>query len=234
MRVLIVTADDWGYAASYDEGIVEAATAGAVDAVSAMVTREARDPGPLLATGVEVGLHVELDIPQGRAGEEERERAGAELRRQLERFEELFGRPAAYLDGHHHVHAAPGLGALIAGVARERRLPVRSVDPRHRRLLRCQGVPTPDRLIGRVQPREPALPVELGEGGELPQGVTEWMTHPGRPEGKRAGSSSYDRERDVDLRLLLGLGDRDAWRARGIKRRAHAEALLAETGCELP
>src|SRR4051794_88448 len=39
-RVLIITADDYGYSPRYDEGIVEAAGAGAVDSVSVMVTRE--------------------------------------------------------------------------------------------------------------------------------------------------------------------------------------------------
>jgi predicted glycoside hydrolase/deacetylase ChbG (UPF0249 family) len=219
-QVLIISADDYGYSPAYDRGILEAARAGAVDAVSAMVGREAVDPDPLLATGVEVGLHLELALPHGRAGEGERREAVAELRRQLAGFEELFGRPAAYLDGHHHAHAAPGLAAAIARVAGEQALPVRSVDPPHRRLLRCLGIATPDRLIGRLTEAEPARPSELEA---LPDGVTEWLVHPGHRD---AGSgSSFDRARDEDLQLLLDLGDREAWRGRGIGRRTHREAL---------
>jgi hypothetical protein len=79
------------------------------------------------------------------------------------------------------------------------------VTPRHRRLLRCQGVPTPDRLVGRLDEDEPALPEEIrmvarGEG-ELPPGVTEWMVHPGRPDP--GSGSAYDRGRAEELDLLL-------------------------------
>jgi predicted glycoside hydrolase/deacetylase ChbG (UPF0249 family) len=219
-RVLIISADDYGYSPAYDRGILEAAGAGAVDAVSAMVDREGLDPEPLLATGVEIGLHLELAPLKGRAGEGERRDAVAELRRQLGRFEELFGRRAAYLDGHHHAHAAPGLAAAIARNAGEHRLPVRSVDARHRRLLRCLGIATPDRLIGRLSEAEPARPPELEA---LPEDVTEWMVHPGYREA--SGGSSYDAGREEDLRLLLEFADAEAWRRRGIERRTHAAAL---------
>src|SRR5215212_4037563 len=100
---LIITADDYGYSPRYDEGIVEAAGAGAVDSVSVMVTREPLNPGPLLATGVEVGLHLELpeELTAGpRAGPGERDAALRGLRDQLEQFESSMGQPPAYLDGH--------------------------------------------------------------------------------------------------------------------------------------
>jgi predicted glycoside hydrolase/deacetylase ChbG (UPF0249 family) len=208
---LIVNADDYGYGRSYDRGILEAARARALDAVSAMVLREGCDPEPLLETGVEVGLHLELPGWRGElphpAGPGDREAAITALRDQLRRFGELFGRPPAHLDGHHHCHAAPGLAAAVGRVAREHRLPVRSVNPRHRRLLRCQGVPTPDRLIGRLDEDEPALPEEIGTvargEGDLPPGVTEWMVHPGRPDP--AFGSAYDRGRAEELDLLLRL-----------------------------
>jgi predicted glycoside hydrolase/deacetylase ChbG (UPF0249 family) len=219
--ILIIAADDYGYSPAYDRGILEAAGAGAIDAVSAMVDRGGLVPQALLSTGVEVGLHLELAMPEGRAGEEERHAAIAELRRQLERFEDRFGRPAAYLDGHHHAHAAPGLAAGIARVAGERGLSVRSVDARHRRLLHCLGVATPDRLIGRLSESEPVRPPELET---LRSGVTEWMVHPGHSDP--ASGSSYDAGREQDLRLLLELGDRSAWLARGVLRRTHTEALL--------
>jgi predicted glycoside hydrolase/deacetylase ChbG (UPF0249 family) len=211
-HALIITADDYGYRRSYDGGILEAAQAGALDAVSAMVLRKGCDPVPLLETGVEVGLHLELPEWRGdlrhSAGPGDREAAIAALSNQLRRFGKLFGRPPAHLDGHYHCHAAPGLAAAVGRVAREQRLPVRSVTARHRRLLRCQGVPTPDRLVGRLDEDEPALPAEIravarGEG-ELPPGVTEWMVHPGRSDP--ASGSAYDRGRAEELDLLLRLG----------------------------
>jgi predicted glycoside hydrolase/deacetylase ChbG (UPF0249 family) len=209
--VLIIAADDYGYSTRYDEGIVEVAGAGAVDSVSVMVTRDGLAAEPLLATGVEVGLHLELprELTEGeRAGARAREAALAGLRQQIERFETAMGRPPAYLDGHRHCHAHPGLASAIAREAARRALPMRSVGIPHRRILRREAVATPDRLVGRYS-EEPvgALPVELepvveGEG-ELPPGVTEWMTHPGHSDP--GSGSGYDRAREEDLDLLLSL-----------------------------
>jgi predicted glycoside hydrolase/deacetylase ChbG (UPF0249 family) len=214
---LIVTADDYGYVSAYDEGILEAARAGAVDAVSAMVGRERCDPTKLVGAGIEIGLHLELPAPEGgadgpdwsgagRASDREREVAGAALSDQLARFEDLFGAAPAFLNGHHHCHARPGLANIIARVAAERALPVRSVSARHRRLLRCLGVDTPDRLLGRLAPSEPALPSPLEGGGEdLPRGVSEWMVHPGKRDP--GSGSAYDAAREEDLELVLRLRD---------------------------
>jgi predicted glycoside hydrolase/deacetylase ChbG (UPF0249 family) len=225
--LLIVTADDYGYRRPYDEGILEAARAGAVDAVSAMVGRRC-EPRPLLETGVEIGLHLELpgisaEERGARAGGHERERARRELILQLERFQELFGRPPAHIDGHHHCHAAAGLASVLARVASERGLPVRSVSPSHRRLLRCLGIPTPDRLIGRLDASEPALPALLERAEGLPAGVTEWMVHPGRRDPD--SGSSYDAAREEDLNLVLSLR-----RRLGPLRTTHAAALGRRPG----
>jgi predicted glycoside hydrolase/deacetylase ChbG (UPF0249 family) len=219
---LIITADDYGYGQSYDRGILEAAGAGAVDAVSAMVRRDGLDAGALLDTGVEIGLHLELpEGPQIRGGAGEA--VAAAVREQLERFEELFGRPAAHLDGHHHCHARRAAAAIVAREAAARGIPVRSVDDAHRALLRRAGVATPDRLVGRLsEEAQAALPVELRpaveEGGELPRGVTEWMVHPGHADP--GSGSAYDLARKEDLDLLLGLSLDPALSAARLSHRA--------------
>jgi predicted glycoside hydrolase/deacetylase ChbG (UPF0249 family) len=206
-RALIITADDYGYSPRYDEGIVEAATARAVDSVSVMVKRGPLDVAPLLATGAELGLHLELAEGEP-GGADGREAALRELERQLEAFEAVLGRPPAYLDGHRHCHARPELAEALGREAAVRGLPVRSADADHRRVLRRAGAATPDRLIGRYS-EEPdgALPVELGpvvEGkGDLPGGITEWMVHPGHPDPE--SGSGYDQAREEDLDLLLSL-----------------------------
>jgi hypothetical protein len=80
-RILIITADDYGYSPAYDRGILEAAQGGSVDAVSVMVNPKDLDPEPLLNTGAEVGLHYVLPFGMGRAGEGTAPRAGDEERR---------------------------------------------------------------------------------------------------------------------------------------------------------
>jgi predicted glycoside hydrolase/deacetylase ChbG (UPF0249 family) len=194
MRALVINADDYGYGRSYDEGIVEAARAGAIDGASAMVLRDGLDPDPLAATGIAIGLHLELD------------RAGLEA--QIEAFEAAFGGEPDYLDGHHHCHASGPPAVEVADLARERGWPVRSVDARHRRLLRCKGVATADALVGRMRETEPVLPADIRSvlrDESSWDGVLEWVVHPGR--GARDGRSSYDAGREEDLRALLDLAD---------------------------
>jgi predicted glycoside hydrolase/deacetylase ChbG (UPF0249 family) len=195
--LLRIVADDYGYHPRYDAGILAAAQAGAIDAVSAMVLRDL-DPEPLLSNPVSIGIHLEpLDQ--------------VALEAQWDRFEAAFGRPPAHLDGHKHCHAAPGGPALaVAKLGRARGVAVRSVSPRHRRLLRCQGVETTDRLVGRLSEAEPPLPDEIAAWleGRPPDGSTEWMVHP----GYAGGPSSFDRGREEELELLLELGRDAPWR----------------------
>jgi len=208
---LIIAADDYGYHPSYDEGILEAAVAGAVGSVSAFALRPGLEPEPLLRTGVEVGLHLDLT--------DDAANARLEVERQLDGFEQAFGAAPAYLNGHHHCHAVEGVDEIVAAVAAERRLPVRSVNPRHRRVLRRHRVLTPALTIGRVEQTRPPLPSELRMGvGQLPP-VVEWFVHPGHTAGD--GFSSYDAGREQDLRVLM------RFRApRGVRRRTHAQALI--------
>jgi predicted glycoside hydrolase/deacetylase ChbG (UPF0249 family) len=219
---LVITADDYGYRPAYNRGILEAARMGAVDAASAMVERQFCDPGPLLGTGVEIGLHLELPESVGPGA------AQAGLSTQLDAFERAFGRPPAYLDGHKDCHAATmAVAAAIARMAADRGLPVRSIDEPHRRLLRGEGVPTPDRLVGRIDPTEPAPPWLLASAldgsAAPPPGVTEWMVHPGYRDPR--GGSSYDEARELDLRLVLDLADE---LRRLFARRSHREALTLD------
>lgn len=212
LAVLTITADDYGYAPGYDAGIVEAAGAGAIDGASVMVMRSP-DPAPLLATGVELGLHLE---------------PGPSPAEQAEGFERLVARPPAHIDGHHHCHASAAIAVDVAELGARLGVPVRSIDDAHRRLLRELGVATPDRLLGRLAESEPALPAELAAwlaGAEAPPGTTEWLVHPGHP-GEPVGSS-YDAGRGEDLELLLALGDRRRWAERGIRRTSLARALAA-------
>ena len=195
------TADDYGYSRRYDEGILRAAAVRAIDAAGAMVLRDP-DPGPLLAAGIEIGLHVEVpeQAPPSAAA------AARLLDEQLRRFEQLFGGPPDYLDGHHQRHAEPPLRGAVAALGAELGVRVRSVDPDHREALRGAGAATPDRLIGRSRPEGPLVPLQIAavEGGGAPlPGLTEWMVHPGLPDP--SSGSTYDAARQEDLDEVLRL-----------------------------
>jgi predicted glycoside hydrolase/deacetylase ChbG (UPF0249 family) len=212
---LIITADDYGYAPSYDRGILEAVDAAAVDSVAVMAGRDGLDPWPLATKDVELGLHLELP--------DARDAALAAFAAELEAFRAAFRRDPAFIDGHKHCHAAPGVAIAIARCGAELGAVVRSIDAGHRQRVRSAGARTPDLLVGRISEREPTLPDEVNDllmGGNGPGGVVEWMIHPGRPD--QATGSSYDQGREEDLRLLLRLTEEPALRR---VRATHADAL---------
>jgi hypothetical protein len=106
----------------------------------------------------------------------------------------------------------------VEALAAELGIRVRSIDEAHRRRLRERGIATPERLVGRLRPAQPALPVEieaLRRGGDPSPGLTEWMVHPGRPDPE--GGSRYDEARREDLELLMSLAtDRRLRALRGL------------------
>jgi predicted glycoside hydrolase/deacetylase ChbG (UPF0249 family) len=218
---LIITADDWGYSRRYNDGILEATRSGAVDAVSALVLRPECDPQPLLECGVEVGLHLELQLPAAGGYQE----LMAAPRLQAESFQRLFGRPPAYIDGHHHCHASLPSATAVEDLALELGVAVRPVGEDHRFRLTERGIASPDRAIGRMDERDPVMPKVLAEAllsGALPWGTTEWVIHPGHSDPETG--SSYDRGREEDLALLLRLAEEESLNS---ARGTHAAVLAA-------
>lgn len=201
-RTLIITADDYGYWPTYNDGILEAAEQGAIDAVSALVERDHCDPAPLLESGVEVGLHIEFE---GRWGARSGNPARVALEVQIDRFSRRFGFFPSFLDGHHHCHARPELVSHVADVALQLDIPVRPVGADHRQMLSERGIPAADTVIGRLDPRRPPEPPELRT---LPPGVTEWIVHPGYPDPRSGSSYDLARKEDLDLLLRLRLRER--------------------------
>jgi predicted glycoside hydrolase/deacetylase ChbG (UPF0249 family) len=187
---LTIVADDFGMSSAYDDGILEAARAGAIDAASVMVRRSPDRIGELIASGIDVGLHLE-----GAGAEEVLDEDG--LLSQLAAFGDLAGRGPDHIDGHHHCHSRL---PEVAAIAVELGIPVRSVSADHRCALRSAGARTPDLLVGRYEEGEPVIPAELTEPPAGTRSI-EWMVHPGRPDPETG--SDYDAGRAEDLAVLL-------------------------------
>ena len=143
-RVLLVTADDLGYAASRDQGILEAFSRGIVRRASLLVGGASAASAARLAraAGLPLGLHVNLTEgspvlpahrvpsllgPCGRqlrgteglwaaaaAGELDALELRAEIEAQLDRFAELAGGAPRFADGHNHAHCLPAIAAALA------------------------------------------------------------------------------------------------------------------------
>jgi len=130
-------ADDYGIAPGVGAAVRALAAQGRISAVSCLVaSRHWPDEAPRLAAvagsgaSFEVGLHLVLTdqtalgplprvAPRGRlpslpkfvglalARALDAAEIAGETERQLDRFEEIWGRPPAFVDGHQHVHQMP-------------------------------------------------------------------------------------------------------------------------------
>lgn len=228
-RTLIVNADDLGRSPGINRAIVEAHRRGIVTSATCMVNLPWSAEAARLALAtptLAVGLHLTLCygppvadpalVPSLLAPgttlldrDEARLHAGMtaadaerELRAQLARFEELFGRAPTHIDAHRHLHRWPRVHDAVVAVARERALPVRGSDAAHVDSLRAAGIRCPDRCILDFYGADgTTLPALLAILRRLPEGVSELMCHPGYVDDALA-DSSYNVERETELATL--------------------------------
>jgi predicted glycoside hydrolase/deacetylase ChbG (UPF0249 family) len=186
VKRLIVNADDLGYTAGINRGILEAHERGIVTSTSMMVDRPAAHEGAEIARStpsLSVGLHVVLDT----AGTltVTAETCDDELERQLSRFEALVGSGPTHLDSHHHTHRDPQLLEAVVAFADRHALPMRE-----------HTVPHCDRFFG-----DRAIGVDslLAILERLDGGDTELGCHPGYADGL---VSRYTVERERELETL--------------------------------
>ena len=109
LRRLIVNADDFGASDGVNRGIVRAFEHGVVTSTSLMVRMPAAEVAAELARErpeLSVGLHVDFtgEGTPAPADIDDIAACAVEMRAQLERFEDLVGRPPTHIDSHHHVH----------------------------------------------------------------------------------------------------------------------------------
>ncbi|MBI5782054.1 MAG: ChbG/HpnK family deacetylase [Rhodocyclales bacterium] len=147
-RTFVLCADDYGIAPGVDRAIEHLIELRRVTATSAMVTlpcwkRDAPDLAALArATGAHVGLHLTLTeqraasparglVQEGRlpalrslllralARRLPEAAVAEEIRAQFDAFEDAWGAPPAFVDGHQHVHLLPTVReALVAEILR--------------------------------------------------------------------------------------------------------------------
>ncbi|WP_127902447.1 ChbG/HpnK family deacetylase [Solirhodobacter olei] len=165
-RFLLI-ADDFGLTPDVSAGIAELARAGRLSGTSALVTIAGwSEGGPdvhAVRDAISLGLHINLTLgtplgvmpdhaPGGRlppvshwiarafTGRIIEAEVEAEIDRQFEAFEEAVGAPPDHVDGHHHIHALPGIRSALVRTLRRRfpngRLPlVRLPGDRASRIL---------------------------------------------------------------------------------------------------
>lgn len=238
MRRLIVNADDFGLTRGVSAGILAAARGGIVTSTTAIVTGERLADAIAAArdSSLGIGLHVNFTLGaplsrgpslvdgNGRFVRDARRAAArateADARRevtaQVERFEQLFGRPPTHLDSHHHVGLHPPVREAVLDVARALGVPVRSQNASARERARSAGLRTPDHFFGESGPEAYWTPARtLAVLRALPPGVSEFMAHPGWFDDD-LGGSRYGRQRETELIALGTPAARAAATALGI------------------
>jgi predicted glycoside hydrolase/deacetylase ChbG (UPF0249 family) len=234
-RTLIVNADDFGYDPAVTAGIVQSMRDGIVSSTTMMVNTPFSDDAAAQAHGLSIGLHFNLarhaplwrtfpptllvggELSEPRAKELPAEVVANEARAQLDALERLVGRPATHVDVHKHLHLLPNVLAGLCVAAKERKLPVRSINPAMRAALSGNGVRTNPAFIGDAGATAYWTLAQLeSELRALPNGVTELMCHPGRtPSHTKSG---YSAQREVELATFV---------------HPRARELLVELGIEL-
>ncbi|MBI2528178.1 MAG: ChbG/HpnK family deacetylase [Candidatus Rokubacteria bacterium] len=241
-RVLIVNADDWGLTAGVSRGILHAYRHGIVTSTTLLVTRPL-DPTlleELSGSGLGVGLHLNLTLGapvspasrvpslvdgEGRfvrdaravAGRAKGDEARIEFGAQIDAFRRIMGGFPTHLDSHHHVGRHEPLLDLMVFFARALRVPMRAQDASVRQAARKAGVRTPEHFMGESGP-EPYWSGErvLEQLRALPEGVSEFMTHPGYFDEELA-YSRYGRQREAELEGLTDPAARELIAREGIR-----------------
>jgi len=144
---LVLCADDFGRSAVINEAVLVLARQGKLSAASVMVDEPHAEQGAYALMGLpdfQIGLHLALvdstaaEVRETLAGsgvaptidrltlEAFRGRVPlaaieAEVTRQFDAFERLFGRPPDFVDAHQHAHLLPGIRGVVLDVAARRR-----------------------------------------------------------------------------------------------------------------
>ena len=241
-RVLIVNADDFGLTAGVSRGILHACRHGIVTSTTLLANRPL-DPALLEGlpdSGLGVGLHLNLTLgapvsPAARVpslvdGEgcfirdaravAERvkvDEARIELGAQIDAFRGIMGRFPTHLDSHHHVGRHEPLLELMLFFARAINVPMRAQDAPGRQAALKVGVRTPDHFMGESGP-EPYWSRErvLEQLRVLPEGVSEFMTHPGYYDEDLA-HSRYGKQRETEIEGLTDPAARELIAREGIR-----------------
>lgn len=228
---LMINADDFGLTEGVCSGIVQAIRAGGVTSTTAMVcvpgaVERLRRWAPEISG--RIGAHLQLTsgtpvLPVDRVRSLVLESGKFAPRRkevQKPRTEEIVsewraqielllraGIEPTHLDSHHHIHRLPAVLPAFVEIAKQYRLPARSVDSLMRATLLEAGVPCADATLTDWYGGElsaASLVRVLTEGArEYPEAESfEVMCHPGFCDSELALYSRYTSDRELELATL--------------------------------
>ena len=231
LKRLIVNADDFGFTRDVNEGIAHAHRNGILTATTLMATGPAFEHAVALARehpSLDVGAHLVLVDAEGYPATLPRLVATVALGR-IPIYEALAGQvhkildagiQPTHLDTHKHTHLLPPVLDAVMRIAQEFRIPwIRRLIPAplpflqsaFQRKLEAQGCRATDyfagfEITGRYNTGDLATAIR-----RLPEGVTEFMCHPGFcREQLRVAQTRLKESRQVELEALTSAEARQA------------------------
>ena len=235
MKYLITNADDFGFTRDVNEGIVYAHQEGILTATTLMATGSAFDHAVALARetpGLDVGVHLVLVGAEGYPPTVPRlmRALGSldiyqELVRQVRKVLDAGIRPT-HLDTHKHTHLLPPVLRAVARVAEEFKIPWvrRPLAGLLQGVLRRRGCRTTDHfsgfsLTGKYDAAQLSKVIR-----RLPEGVTEFMCHPGFcTDELRAARTRLKESRKRELDALISPEVRAALDQAGVTLTRYAD-----------
>jgi predicted glycoside hydrolase/deacetylase ChbG (UPF0249 family) len=207
-RYLVVNADDFGYGACVNEGIIESYERGIVTSASLMVYRSQAVAAAQYArrnASLGVGIHLDLGewvysdgdwvLSYHRVDLADPSAVAHEVREQIAAFRDLVGQNPTHIDSHQHVHLREPVRKVVIRHGRTMDIPVRQFSSRVRYCGDFYG----QTREGEPLPEKVSTPALCGLLEALAPGVTELGCHPGSSQGL---ASVYARERDCEVKTL--------------------------------
>lgn len=207
-KLLIVNADDFGYANGVNRGIIDAHLRGIVTSTSVMI-RESKTLSTQRLSNfpkLSVGLHFFIEdkeletMLRSRASLEDSTLIWfwEEFERQRRLFETIMGRAPSHIDSHHNIHFHPQIMEMMMAYGLKNSVPIRNT---------CTQELITDFYGGRGTGNKDKVGVDalLRILMHLPYGVTELVCHPGLADATLREKSSYADLREAELRTLTDM-----------------------------
>jgi predicted glycoside hydrolase/deacetylase ChbG (UPF0249 family) len=120
------------------------------------------------------------------------DKARRQFTEQIEKFKILMGKMPTHIDGHYHVHRLPAILPFILEFSKKNKIPVRAI-----------GEVNFIASFSNPNPKNASLVNLIKIIRNLPQGVSELMTHPGYSSVKLKRVSSLSDQRERELAILI-------------------------------
>jgi len=226
MKRLIINADDFGYTRGVVDGIADAYRQGIVTATTVLINSPHLDYALeklKSLPAIDIGLHLNITwgkpisppekvktligengnfIRRTKFDDVDPDEVEFEWRAQVQKARSCK-LPLSHLDSHHHVHMHPALLDIIAEVALEESLAVRSQETWIRDFLKANGIRTPDYFIVDFYGEKMTTLMHLQNLlSVIPDGFTEVCCHPAHVDDELRKASSYNEPRNSEYNVL--------------------------------